>query len=365
MPQRNTQDLNYTDYLQLEKVLAAQYPESAKFGKPAHDEMLFIITHQAYELWFKQILHELRSVKDLMDRDDLDDRNLGTIVQRLGRVVTILRVLIEQINIMETMTPLDFLDFRDLLIPASGFQSVQFKELEILLGLKSVQRIADDRQSFQTRLTESQRQYLANMEQEPDLFGLVETWLERMPFLDFGGFQFWQVYSDAVDRMLASDREIITSNTTLGEAYRAKQLEELDNTRAMFDSLLDDQNYTKLQTDGFFRMSRSAVLSALFIHLYRDEPILNLPFQVLSGLTEIDEQLTTWRQRHAMMVHRMLGGKIGTGGSSGHDYLSRTASQNRVFRDLFHMSTFLISRSDLPELPETLKIELGFRFRAS
>ena len=363
MARRNTQDVNYTEYLRLGRILDAQQPESAKFGEPAHDEMLFIITHQAYELWFKQVLHELHSVQRLLNTDTLDDRDLGTIVHRVERVVSIFKLLIDQIGVLETMTPLDFLDFRDLLVPASGFQSIQFKELEITLGLKSAQRIAYDRQSFCTRLSQQERDHLAALEGQPSLFELIQQWLERMPFLSFGEFKFWQAYSDAVDRMLESDRAIITANTALSDDQQAKQLDGLAKTRGLFDSLLHEEKFQPLLDDGFFRMSRHAVLSALFIHLYRDEPILHLPFQALSGLAEIDEQLTTWRQRHAMMVHRMLGGKIGTGGSSGHEYLSQTASQNRVFRDLFHLSTFLIPRSELPTLPEELRQELGFRFR--
>lgn len=363
MARRNTQDVNYTEYLRLDRILDAQFPESAKFGEPAHDETLFIITHQAYELWFKQVLHELHSVQRLLNTDTLDDRDLGTIVHRVERVVAILKLLIDQIGVLETMTPLDFLDFRDLLVPASGFQSIQFKELEITLGLKSSQRIAYDRQSFCTRLSQQERDHLVALEGQPSLFELVQHWLERMPFLSFGEFKFWQAYSEAVDRMLDGDRAIITANSVLSDEQTAKQLDGLGKTRGLFDSLLHEENYQPLLDEGFFRMSRHAVLSALFIHLYRDEPILHLPFQALSGLAAIDEHLTTWRQRHAMMVHRMLGGKIGTGGSSGHEYLSQTASQNRVFRDLFHLSTFLIPRSELPTLPDELRKELGFRFR--
>ncbi|MEM9414932.1 MAG: tryptophan 2,3-dioxygenase family protein [Planctomycetota bacterium] len=363
MARRNTKDVNYTEYLRLDRILDAQFPESANFGEPAHDETLFIITHQAYELWFKQVLHELRSVQCLFHTDTLDDRDLSTVVRRVERVVAILKLLVEQLGVLETMTPLDFLDFRDLLLPASGFQSIQFKELEITLGLKSCQRIAYDRQSFCTRLSQSERDHLACLENQPSLFELVQHWLERMPFLEFGPFKFWQAYSDAVDRMLASDREIISGNSALSEEQTQTQLDGLGKTRALFDSLLHAEQFQPLLDEGFFRMSRHAVLSALFIHLYRDEPMLHLPFRVLNGLAAIDEQLTTWRQRHAMMVHRMLGGKIGTGGSSGHEYLSATATQNRVFRDLFHLTTFLIPRSELPELPDALRKELGFRFR--
>lgn len=130
--------VHYHDYLQLDKILDAQAPESNKHNASAHDEMLFIIIHQAYELWFKQLHHEADSVVAIMRQPALNDNSpeLQTVVHRLNRITTILRVLVHQIDIMETMTPMDFLDFRDMLRPASGFQSWQFKLLEAKLGLK-------------------------------------------------------------------------------------------------------------------------------------------------------------------------------------------------------------------------------------
>jgi len=109
-------------------------------------------------------------------------------------------------------------------------------------------------------------------------------------------------------------------------------------------------------------MSYKATLAALLINLYRDEPILHNPFNLLQCLVEIDEQLTTWRYRHTQMVLRMLGKKIGTGGSSGYDYLHATAVKHHVFADLHNISTLLIPRSELPELPTELKQNLGFHF---
>src|SRR5690606_20011160 len=124
--------------------------------------------------------------------------------------------------------PLDFLDFRDYLVPASGFQSVQFKEIEITLGLKSAQRLEVDRQSFLSRLSESERDYLSQLEAKPQLFELIEAWLERMPFLEFGRFRFWEAYGEAVDRMLAGDLAIIRDNAALTEAQRQRQVAGLN-----------------------------------------------------------------------------------------------------------------------------------------
>jgi tryptophan 2,3-dioxygenase len=94
--------------------------------------------------------------------------------------------------------------------------------------------------------------------------------------------------------------------------------------------------------------------------LYRDEPQLNLPFRFLNGLIELDANFTTWRHRHSMLAHRMLGTKIGTGGSAGHDYLKKAADQNRIFLDLYNLSTFLIPKSALPLLPEDILKALNY-----
>ncbi|HVK48678.1 MAG TPA: tryptophan 2,3-dioxygenase family protein, partial [Pseudobacter sp.] len=109
-------EVHYNDYLELNKILDAQFLESDKLNQHAHDEMLFIVIHQTYELWFKQLLFEVNSVAAIMSETVNDNSPaLQTVVHRLNRVVSILKVLVHQIDIMETMTPMDFLDFRDML----------------------------------------------------------------------------------------------------------------------------------------------------------------------------------------------------------------------------------------------------------
>jgi len=352
----------YSDYLQLDKLLSSQELESAKHGKPAHDEMLFIITHQAYELWFKQIVFELESIVKIFDNEKVEDKKMGHAIHRLERIKEIQRVLIQQIDIIETITPLDFLEFRDLLVPASGFQSIQFKHIEILLGIKRDYRINADKEFFHSRLTEADLSFLNELEERPSLLQLTDRWLDRMPFLEFEGFEFWKEYGKAVDKMLDSDMKIIKSNPTLTEREIQFQLQDMENTRSRFDSVLEEPKFNKLREAGEFRFSHQAFLASLFINLFRDEPMLSQPFQILRLLGDVDELFTNWRQRHAMMVRRMLGTKIGTGGSSGHDYLSATTQQNRVFIDLLRLSTFLIPREDLPILPPELRRSLGFYF---
>ena len=131
---------NYRDYLNLDSLLKSQKLISEKRGEKAHDEMLFIVSHQVYELWFKQILYEIDSVFEIFDMELVDESQIGTAVSRLHRINEIIQLLIDQIKILETMTPMDFLEFRDLLTPASGFQSGQFRLIENKIGLRKNDR---------------------------------------------------------------------------------------------------------------------------------------------------------------------------------------------------------------------------------
>jgi len=357
---KNIEPCYYGDYLGLDKVLGAQKLQSTKYGEPAHDEMLFIIVHQVYELWFKQVLHELNTVIDTFNQPSVKDQKLTLVVHRLHRIIQIQKLMNDQIAIMETMTPQQFLSFRDYLVPASGFQSIQFKRLEISLGLKREFRIDFDKQSFYNRLTTEDRSLLEALEEKPSLFELVDQWLARMPLLKIDDFDFWDYYKKATDEMLNDDKQIIEQNGMLSERERMQEMKDWQGTKENFDALFNNTHYDGLRAAGKFRLSHDAMLSALFIKQYSEEPIFNLPFQLITALTEIDEQLTIWRYRHAMMVQRMLGTKIGTGGSSGHHYLKKTTESNRVFLDFFNMATFLLPKTALPELPDSVRRYLGF-----
>jgi tryptophan 2,3-dioxygenase len=325
--------------------------------------MLFIIVHQAYELWFKQILWELDAVLATFRRSLVPEEDLGQAVLRCGRIVEIQRVLIEQIDVLETMTPLDFLDFRDELIPASGFQSVQFRLIENKLGMRRRDRLQIHDAPYTSRLRAEDAARVEASEKEPSLFDLIEGWLERTPFLHFGDFDFWREYRRAVEAMLAADRESIRSNPTLTEEEKATQLSGVDATARRFADVFEPAAGEPLPGDAPGRhLSRRALQAALLINLYRDEPILHLPFRLLAVLTEIERNFTTWRQRHAQMAMRMIGTRIGTGGTSGHEYLDRAAERHRVFADLSALSSFFIPRSALPRLPSDVRSRMGFRF---
>ena len=355
--------IHYHSYLQLDKILGAQQLRSAELEQsPAHEEMLFIIVHQVYELWFKQIAHEVDSVIRMFRGDNVDERSIGTAVSRLNRVVEIEKLLIQQIQVMETMTALDFLDFRNYLFPASGFQSFQFRKVEAMLGLPETERITYNNKHYASDFAQTQQSELNTLSNGSTLFKVVEEWLERTPFLQFGSFEFLAHYRTAVDKMLAREQEAIRSTNYLDEQEKAMRLRMLGSTDTYFQSVLDPNVHRQLQEEGKSRLSYRATVAALFINLYRDEPILHQPFNLLRVLIDIDELFTTWRYRHAQMVLRMLGRKIGTGGSSGHDYLQSTAIKHHIFSDLHNISTLLIPRSELPALPDDLRQQLGFYY---
>jgi tryptophan 2,3-dioxygenase len=355
--------VHYRNYLQLDQLLSAQKLRSADLEeKPAHEEMLFIIVHQAYELWFKQIIHELESVLAMFRQEVVDEKNIGTAVARLERVIDIQGILIEQIGIMETMTPLDFLDFRKYLFPASGFQSFQFRKIENLLGLESEQRMTYNGCPYSSVFSTERETELLQMEEDSSLFEAMEEWLERTPFLKTGDFHFLDVYKEAVNRMLADEKDAIQDSIFLNDQEKKMRVSMLEGTDNYFSVVLDKKKYEELQSKGQIRMSYKATVAALLINLYRDEPLLHLPYRLLTCFIEIDDAMTTWRYRHAQMVLRMLGNKIGTGGSTGHSYLNETAQKHMIYRDLHNISTLLIPRSELPELPEDLKKNLSFYY---
>ncbi len=357
-----TKAISYSSYLQLEKLLSSQSPITKGSAAPAHDEMLFIIVHQVYELWFKEILTELDSVRSLFMAEYISETEIGKAVARLERVTKIQNILLEQLAVLETMTPLDFLDFRDQLNPSSGFQSVQFRLIENKLGLKPEKRLAFTKHAYHSVLSDEEKEIVRRSEDEASLFELVDQWLARTPFLQFEGFDFWESYNSAVQKMLERELTIIKDNPMVTDEVRQKEIENHQQTRASFEAVLSEERHAELVREGQLSLSLKALQGSLMIFLYRDEPIFHLPFRLLTALIDIDELMTSWRNRHALMVQRMIGRKIGTGGSSGYHYLGEAAEAHKVFADLVNLASFLIPKSELPELPEEFRRHLGFLY---
>jgi len=220
-----------------------------------------------------------------------------------------------------------------MLRPASGFQSWQFKELEAKLGLKFEER--HGKEYYTAQLKTQHVDIIKKAEGNKSLLQLLNGWLERMPFLKDGAdTSFWNNYK---------------------ETYRGSLAEAEKNNLAGFDEIFGDNISTGSRT-----LSPAACRAALFIMLYRGYPLLQLPFQLLNCLLEIDEQLSSWRYRHMNMVHRMIGTRIGTGGSTGKDYLKAAADKHYIFKEIAQLNSFLIERRKLPALPVEIEKELGF-----
>jgi tryptophan 2,3-dioxygenase len=343
----------YPNYLELDKLLDAQHPVSFTNGhEPAHDEMLFIIVHQAYELWFKQILFEVESIISIMQQPAVNDNSpaLQTVVHRLGRVNTILKLLVQQIDVMETMTAMDFLDFRDLLRPASGFQSWQFKVLEARLGLQYSQR--HGQQYYVSVLQPAYAEMIKKAESAPTLLQLMAKWLERIPFFDEKAL--WENFETTYTNT--------TNNKDFWQEYRHRLIQSLSVTEAenlfAFDTIINGLE-NKFE-EPLSSLSTSANRAALFIMLYRGYPMLQLPYQFINTVLETDDLLSTWRYRHMNMVHRMIGHRVGTGGSTGKNYLKGAADKHYIFKDFALLTSFLIERKLLPQLSKEMEQRLGF-----
>jgi tryptophan 2,3-dioxygenase len=242
-------------------------------------------------------------------------------------------------------------------------QSVQFRLLENKLGVRREDRLQLHDAPYTSRFRKADRARLEASEKDPSLFDLLERWLERTPFLSFGTFDFWREYRRAVDRMLSADRASIRKNPTLTAVEKTTQIAGLEATARRFEEVFGSGAAPASSPGRHF--SRRALQAALLINLYRDEPILHLPFRLLSLTADVERNFTTWRRRHAQMVLRMIGARIGTGGSSGSEYLDRAAERHQVFGDLVGLSSYFIPRSALPKLPRAVKGRMGFRFGPS
>ena len=350
------QPMYYGDYLGLTKILDAQHPVSFEKGnEPAHDEMLFIVIHQAYELWFKQILFELDYVMSVFAKEQINDNSedLNLVRHRLHRVITIMQLLNEQVNILDTMTPLDFLEFRNLLTPSSGFQSKQFRLIEAKLGLQIDKRHHKDyyKRTNEGGFTNADYQEITNHEEEKSLMQLINGWLERMPFFTPA---YWETAGADAHPFWDAYRSIYQKGLTEREKNKI-----LDFDYVFFEKI--PEGFTGEQLEALrSNFSPTALRAALFIMLYRDFPMFQTSYQILDALIEIDHLMSNWRHKHLVMVRRMISMRVGTGNTSGAGYLEGALSKHYVYRDIAGLSTYLIERKKLPALPEALIKNLGF-----
>jgi len=248
--------ITYADYLKLGELLGAQQPLSG-----LHDEMLFIVIHQTKELWMKQMLHELELAVPLVEADQF-----AAAYKALARISRIQSVMTLSWDVLSTLTPVDYLAFRDVLGTSSGFQSAQFREFEFRLGLKNPDYLqyhpegTDDRRRLELAL------------QQPSLRDASHAALERAD-LDLG------------DRSVPS-------------------------------------------------------IAAAWLQVYRDSERWFDLYQLAEKLVDLDDALAAWRHKHVLTVERIIGNKMGTGGSAGASYL-RSTLDKRIFPELWALRTDL------------------------
>jgi aminocarboxymuconate-semialdehyde decarboxylase len=266
------QQLTYSLYLQVPQLLELQHPQSSP---EHHDEMLFIIVHQTYELWFKELLHDLDAVVANLRAAGANPKSRDEVYEAarlLRRCTEITRVLVEQFTILETMLPTHFLAFRGKLEPASGFQSEQFRELEFLCGLKD-------------------------------------------------------------EKMLRYHKP-----TPEAHAQLLRRLTEPSVHEAFFEAL---RSMGKLQVDeNASERERFDARARAVLSLYRDEHSHRDWIDVCERLTEFDELVVSWRLRHIQLVERVIGVRMGTGGSAGSSYLKLTLDK-KFFPELWEARTLL------------------------
>jgi tryptophan 2,3-dioxygenase len=264
--------ISYGSYLRVHDLVDLQHAVSSP---PHHDELLFIIVHQTYELWFKQLIHELESIVSMMR-----DGQVLAASRLVHRCIAIEKVLVRQVEVLETMTPMDFLAFRDHLQPASGFQSSQFREFEFILGLRN-------------------RGFLTNYADDPAATERLERRLGEPPLPE----AFWALLRE---RGFDTPPLALEPDEAEKEEVHARRVVALSSLYESFEANYD-----------------------LFL--------------LAEALVELDQQLALWRQRHIMMVERVIGGRRGTGGSTGAGYL-KTTIDKRAFPELWDVRTSMSSK---------------------
>ena len=337
----------YGEYLQLADLLKLQGEDR----NVSADEMHFIIVHQTFELWFKQVIRELTEVRNILSQDHVSEEQIPQAVDDLNRTTEIFRLMGNQWSVLETLTPQGFLAFRDGLGTASGFESFQMREFEILLGLSNEDRLygMDPIETFRKMAENSERDaaILARLEDaasKPSLSESILRWVSRTPIMGSiaGSTGDSEVVNEYVNSHLAAHEEIGKKAAEKMSNYGSSDLEK---TIARFkDSHAATIDY--LKPEGIVNRSRAGLL---FIESYRELPLLTWPRKLIDAIVELEESMVKWRHSHARMVERIMGRRIGTGGTSGVDYLDAT-SQYRIFKDLWAVRTILVKPELRPEL---------------
>lgn len=350
-----TKPTSYWDYIRVEELLGLQRGISADEREVGDDEVRFIVIHQIDELWFKVVLRELASARDLFAQVPVPDHDVADAVARLGRVTICFDLAAQHFRLMETMSTQDYLTFRDKLSPASGFQSAQMREIEILLGLPDADRIPlGNEGSYLDAMREadgSESPALARVERRmadrPTLKQAVDEWLQRTPIDGStpGDDADDAVVGAFVERYLQGHETLYERAIAHAVAAQSMAPADEERLRARYRGQLEGARRHLRAEDvepaerGFVRRLRAAIL---FVDSNRSLPLLSWPGQVIDALVACEQAMLSFRQRHARMVERVIGRRVGTGGSDGVAYLDETALSYRVFTEIWAARTLLL-----------------------
>ena len=341
--------MTYGNYLRLEEMLKLQEGPNGYSPEPCNDEKHFIIVHQAFELWFKLVISELKEVHKLMNSKKISEQSMPKIVRHLNRVTEVFDLMSQQWKVMETLSPQDFLSFRDRLGTSSGFESWQLRQIEIMLGLEQQQRDAGmDPLSHMKRL-ESEGKVSLNvltefeiMIESPSLNDLLTNWLSRTPIngslpTESNDNEVVSSYINGhLDAMNEHSKMVISHFKSIGHGNESTLGGRLQK------SIQGAKEF--LIPNGEINRSRAGLL---FIESYRNLPLLSWPRTLIDSFVKVEQSILLFRNSHARMVERMIGRRMGTGGSSGVDYLDATLKY-RIFVDLWTVRTILVKRELLP-----------------
>jgi len=354
----------YWNYIKVEELLSLQGGREGSDTALTNDEVLFITVHQIDELWFKLILRELAALRDCFARVPVPEQSLASAVRSIRRTSVLLRNVAQHFELMETMTTRDYLGFRDKLFPASGFQSAQLREMEILMGLDAAKRVhlghensyLDALKNADGTPSPALQRVQARLEDTPTVRDAVRQWLFRTPIqgstpeqdddeAKVAAFiaEFVQAHRKQSDHQLELAREHALSGEDVTRLEK-RYADEITKAEAFLTAKDEPEDQ---------RRDASRIRAALvYIESYRELPLLAWPRELVDGIITLEQAFLIFRQRHARMVERVIGRRTGTGGSAGVDYLDQTALRYRVFSDVWAVRTLLLRRDVLPPVED-------------
>jgi tryptophan 2,3-dioxygenase len=357
---------SYWDYIRVEDLLRLQGGVQDDEEALGDHEVLFITVHQVFELWFKLVVRELATLRDVFDREVVPETSLSAAGRGLDRIRRIFEVAIHHWAVVESLDSRDYLDFRDRLFPASGFQSAQMREIELLLGLTDEERVGlGAKGGWLAALKEpggTASPALRRVERRRggrSLRDALYAWLHRTPIR---GSQPGDAGDEAVVQAFLGDylgrlkREI--EGAMEGRLDERASPAAKDRVRDLYRREVAAAEAWMAPADPRLLRIRAAIL---FLEAYRELPLLSWPREVLGKVVEAEQAMLVFRQRHARMVERVIGRRVGTGGTSGVEYLDQTALSYRVFADLWQARTFLLRREALPPLEDPAYYEFAER----